>query len=115
MRLVLGGDSLATNRLNQGTVEIKLLSVKEVGRRTLIAQSWFLSQGSPFGISSGQSGVGTNFFSKYFGFPLAVSFHQCHLPEGQKIEKWKPSKNQHSLGNWGMLFDRSHSDVLYSN
>jgi sarcosine oxidase delta subunit len=105
MRSVLEGDKLASDRLNQGKVEISLLSVKAVGRRTVIAESRFLYQISPFGICGEQSGVRTNFFSKYFGF----LFHQCRSP-GQRIDNWKHSKNQRCLGNWGIM-DRNALSV----
>jgi len=103
------GDSLATIRLNQGEVGIRSRGFKGVGRR-LIAESRFLSQISPFGIRGGQIGIRTNFFSKYLGFPQAVSSYLCHLPEGQTVENWKTSKNQRSFGNWGIL-DRNVQSV----
>ena len=49
-----------------------------------------------------------NVFLPVLQFPLSVSFHQCsilifiymlHLPEGQKGEVCKPSKNQWNFGN----------------
>ena len=45
----------------------------------LIAEEWVQYQVSPYGISSWQSDSGTDYFSKYFGFPLPVPFHQWSI------------------------------------
>jgi hypothetical protein len=48
-----------------------------VSRRPLIAEARVRSGVSPCGICVGQSGTGTGFSPKYFGFTLSISFHRC--------------------------------------
>jgi len=42
----------------------------------LTADDWFWSQASAHEICDQWSGTGTSFFSKYFSFPLSLSFNQ---------------------------------------
>jgi hypothetical protein len=60
------------------------------------------SQANHCQIRGGQSGTVTGVCPKTFGFPPAVSFHQCStlifsymllLPEGQAGEAWEPSES----------------------
>jgi hypothetical protein len=59
-----------------------------VSRRPLTTEDRVRSRVSPCGICGGQSGTGTGFFPKYFGFPLLVSFHRCSIT-------WKNEKTDH--------------------
>jgi len=70
-----------------------------VSYRNLIAEAQVRSQDIPCEIYGEQNGRGTGFFSDQCGFPLSLSFHQCHIylftyvllqPDGQSDEAWEP-------------------------
>jgi len=78
--------------------------VQTVRRRPLTAEARLRCQ-FPRDLWWTKLGLGQVFSSKYFGFPMSVSFHQCSLlvfiytlllSEGQTGEAWEPSKKLNS-------------------
>ena len=93
IRPILAVYILTTNLLTHGNLEVSLHSFQ----RGFTAFRLDRLSSLPVrlvSVSVIQRGTGTTFFSKYFVFPLAVSFHNCFLAEAQTFESSKTSKNQ---------------------